>query len=719
VSAADGGPDTRPRRIFISYARVDAPVAHQVEQILAQWGCQPWLDQRSLSGGQDWTVALEHAIDSSQALALILTSAALASFMVRREYERALERGISVLLIRAGSTGELPPSLAGAPLVNFQDKLHAGASLYFALADRGLIAPPSDDRLDSIEGMALFAVLEGRASPEWTVYQTPLSVYGWGVVQAVAPVLVALILATAAPYRRLRDAPFDSSLLLLAAIIACMVLTRMLLVYRRWDIFVLRGQLQRETIVREPEACSSFVMPTDRRQSAGAHRYHYRWVGAARARTTRWGETWVEFTNRTDGQTLNLSLPRRLPDRRAIAEQIVADVEAYNARQETLITGTASASLPTATPSAAPQAAPVAYCVIAPRTCGAVITSARRWLSTRGIAPAEMGWVADGGDLLLPTSRGAARSRFALFVDVPEVTQSPRCRVVLADLRARGVLLIPLRVAATQPEPSEWSSTQWVDFSPSASRDRSLIGLCDALDRAGLVMAHAHGAFDPDIALARGIFKRTPLGWSAFIGDPGMERALQRSHWLLAIAGAVSIIGLLALMGITSVQAIQSVSPSSSEYSSLMEGVIGLAVILALLSIPGWRMVKRQVDQARLHRGILHDRNAPQCVVVTPEGIAFHLVSASRGVRSLRASGASVLFGSPTSFLTSGFAFRDLAAVTAGRTWSGAPKLRLRTRQGREIDLPLASLLSRRDAAIAAATEAFAASYAPRPVAIG
>ncbi|HEX5571652.1 MAG TPA: hypothetical protein VFX31_09710, partial [Ktedonobacterales bacterium] len=46
--AATLAPAASPRRIFISYARADAPVAHQVEQALLQWGCQPWLDQRSL-----------------------------------------------------------------------------------------------------------------------------------------------------------------------------------------------------------------------------------------------------------------------------------------------------------------------------------------------------------------------------------------------------------------------------------------------------------------------------------------------------------------------------------------------------------------------------------------------------------------------------------------------------------------------------------------------
>lgn len=716
--AANNTPDTRPRHVFISYARADAPVAHQVEQILLSWGCQPWLDQRSLSGGQDWTEALEQAIDASQALVLILTSAALASSMVRREYERALDRGIPVLLIRAGSTSELPPKLVNVPLINFQDKRHAGSSLYFALADRGLLPPPPNDRLDSVDGSALFAVLEERIPPNWTVYQVPMSAYRWGLTQAIAPIMVAVCIAVWALYGLPRSALIGGGLLMFAAVVACMVLGRVLLGLRRWDLSVLLGRLQRETIIREPEACSALVAPPDRRQAVLPHRYLYCWAGDARVRVNRWGATRVEFIDRADGATATLYLPRRLPNRRAIAEQIVADVVTYHARQNELADARVDASAPWETESV-PLTAHAAYCVIAPRSCGEVIASAQTWLATRGLMAAEMVWDVSGGGLLLPTVRGAAQSRFALFADVPAVTQAPRCRAILADLRNRGVLLIPLRVTATKPEPSEWSSTQWVDFSPSASRERSLLGLCDALDREGIIAPPTGGAFDPEVALARGVFERTPSGWSAFIGDPGMEWAVQRLHRRSAIIIALSIVGLQGLLGVSTIQAIQSAPTSSADAPSLMVSAVILILILAALSIPFWRLVLRRLRQARRSRDILHDRYVPQCLVVTPEGIVFHLVATARGAASLRASGASRLFALPTEYLAGGFAFRDLSAVTAGRTWSGLPRLRLKTRKGYVIDLPLASFLSGSDAALSAATEQFAASGARNPVTVG
>lgn len=720
--AAQSDPDARACRVFISYARADAPVAHQVEQIVLQWGCQPWLDQRSLSGGQDWTAALEQAIDTSQALIIILTSAALASSMVRREYERALDRGIPVLLVRAGATGALPPSLTSAPLINFRERRHAGASLYFALADLGLISPPPDDHLDSIVGVALFALLEGRVPPDWHVYQVPMSAYRWGLSRIAAPLIAALIIVFVAPTAMPRVAPIDIVFSTLAPAIAFLAMLRLLFAPRRWDILILLGWLQRETIIREPEACSAFVVQSSRPLTVLPHRYAYRWAASARVNVKRWGAVQVDFIDRADGQTVSLPLPRTLPNRRAIAEQIVADVAAYQARQLERSTLRAVASETLAAIDVAPSVAPSVYCVIAPRSCGAVIADTQTWLGKRGLMPAEMVWDVESGGILLPTIRGAGQCRVALFADVPAVTRSPRCRAILADLRGRGVLLIPLRVTAAQPQPSEWSSTQWVDFSPVAARERSLLGLCDALDRAGIALFPPTNAFDPEVALARGIFERTSPGWRAFIADPAVERALQRSHWRAATIYAVAVLGIFSMLGVSTIQAIQAIqseSLASPDYGYVLAAAAVLAVILAFLSIPLLRGILGQARQARLHRGILHDRNTPQCLVVTPQGIAFHLVSTPRAVKTLRAAGVLPLFSSPAGILAGGFAFHDLIAMAARRGWSGAPMLRLTTRAGKMIDLPLTSLLSTSDAATTSAIEMFAASRAPRPVVIG
>jgi hypothetical protein len=325
-----------------------------------------------------------------------------------------------------------------------------------------------------------------------------------------------------------------------------------------------------------------------------------------------------------------------------------------------------------------------------------------------------MVWDAEGGGLLLPTSRGAAQSRFALFADVPAVTRSPRCCDILADLRRNGTLLLPLRVTSAPPAPSEWSSTQWVDFSPAASRARSLLGLCDALDRADVPLTAAPDRFDPEIALARGVFERTPPGWNAFVADAAMEQALWRAHRRAGAVMALSILGLLALLGLASVQAAQMESPSDPGYQYFLPGAITFWVILALLSLPFWRLVVGQFRQARVHDDILRDRGAPECLVVTPQGIAFHLIRRSWRDAPRRRTGVSVPFDAPRDFVAGGFAFSELAAIKQRRTLVGAPLLRLETRAGGVVTLPLANLFSKSDAAAEAAIAAFTAS-ARRP----
>lgn len=700
---------TTSRRIFISYARVDAPVAHQVEQVLTQWGCQPWLDQRSLSGGQDWSAALEQAIDGSQALALILTPAALASQMVCWEYERALARGLPVLLIRAGRVEQLPPTLAHAPLIDFQNTQRAGSSLYFTLADCGLAPAAPEDRLDAVVGFSNFAVVEGRTPPDWTVYQVPVSYYRRRLLLAAAPLLAALALPFLAEPALPRDSLGGGTVGVLVTALT-LISVSLWLFGGRWGLVVLmmaRERIQPEMVIREPAACSSFVARAERGVQVMPHRYLYAWAASARVSSGHWGAARVDFIDRASGQVVSMRIPQALQNRRAIAEAIVADVAACHARQ-----GAPERAATPAAPGnarATPQPAQARYCIIAPRAAGAAIASAQAWLSRRGIAPAEMVWDAEGGGLLLPTSRGAAESRFALFTDEPAITQSSRCRNILADLRRRGTLLIPLRVTSAPPAPSEWSVTQWVDFSPAAARARSLLGLCDALDRAGISLSLRPDDFDPEVALVRGVFERTPPDWSAFVADAAMERALQRSHRRAGIVMALSVVGILALIGISTIQAAQMESPASPGYQYFTTGAVAGMVILALLSLPFWRLVARHLRQARVHDDILRDRGAPECLVVTPHGIAYHLIGKSR-----RRPGAAAPFDAPHGFLAGGLAFGALSAVTRRRTLVGSPLLRLETRSGQVVTLPLANLLSTSTAAAEAAIAAFTAARARR-----
>lgn len=457
------------RRVFISYARADAPYAYQVERSCAYWGLQTWMDQRKLGGGQNWTVALEGAIDESQALALVLTPAALDSEMVRREYLRALSRGIPVLLVRFRPVGALPAELANAQVINFQDIRTAGASLYFALADLGLARPPTNDRLDTMSTYAVMADLADRAPAEWRVYRVPMSAYWRRAFVAALPLLMALAVAAGGEFLLPRDAPAGLYMTYLLVMIASFTLATLALRPEPRLILTLARRIQQEVVILEPDGCDiSSMRKEGSRFTALPTRFSYRWAASARMSVGVGGAVRVVFTDAASGRRVSASLPNGLPRRRDIARRIVADLAAFQASSGQVASValrplSQAALAPTTQSPVSPSESRTLYGVIAPRGYGAILASAQAWLGRRAIFPVEA--IRDHEDgISLPTARGAAWSRFALFVDVPAITQSPRCQAILSDLRLRGVLLIPLRVTTQAPEPSAWSTTQLGGF---------------------------------------------------------------------------------------------------------------------------------------------------------------------------------------------------------------------------------------------------------------
>ena len=57
--------DANPTRIFIAYAKEDAPAALRLYQHLLKVGFAPWLDSRKLLPGQNWPRRIQDAIESS------------------------------------------------------------------------------------------------------------------------------------------------------------------------------------------------------------------------------------------------------------------------------------------------------------------------------------------------------------------------------------------------------------------------------------------------------------------------------------------------------------------------------------------------------------------------------------------------------------------------------------------------------------------------------
>lgn len=84
-------------RVFVSYARRDGEaVARELRERLAGMGIPLWRDREGLEGGRDWWLQITDALDRVVFLVLVMTPAALASELVRREWRYARQRGVTV-----------------------------------------------------------------------------------------------------------------------------------------------------------------------------------------------------------------------------------------------------------------------------------------------------------------------------------------------------------------------------------------------------------------------------------------------------------------------------------------------------------------------------------------------------------------------------------------------------------------------------------------------
>jgi hypothetical protein len=86
--------------VFISYASPDKPTADGICARLEANGVRCWVAPRDILPGQDWGESIVRAIGESRVLVLVLSADANASAHVKREIERALDKGLALLPFR-------------------------------------------------------------------------------------------------------------------------------------------------------------------------------------------------------------------------------------------------------------------------------------------------------------------------------------------------------------------------------------------------------------------------------------------------------------------------------------------------------------------------------------------------------------------------------------------------------------------------------------------
>lgn len=714
VDAGVSAPQTQLGHIFISYARVDARQANQVMQVLAAWGCATWMDRKQLGGGQNWTAELERAIEESAALVLVLTPDALRSPMVRREYQQALRCNIPVALVEYRPVTTLPPELAHVPRIDMRQRLHSFPRLFFVLADRGLVPLPRTYELESQSFTAIaptiFAVTEGRIPSDWHVYQAPWSSYLWRMLGRFMPVFIFL-LALNLPSSWWRSLMQQQDWFWVTNIIGVGLL--LLTIYSALPVaaylLVLMRRAQPEMIVLGPEWCIAYLIHLQRlRIVSTPHRYEYRWATEARVERDRWGAVRVVFKSGVGGPQVSLRIPWVWRHRAAIAQQIVEDAQTFQRQSVAARELLSAAEAPSASSTEPPEVdAPSAsvqssYVIIAPRSARAVIASVQAWLTMRGLSPAEMIWTPDAEWVLAPTARGAAQCRLVLFVDAPTVTQSPRWSAVLHDLRQQDKLLIPLREQAEQLTPSEWSSLQWVDFSPAVSRERSFLSLCDTLDRNGLLPSPGLPVnlpyIDTELALARATYQRLPSDWRVFSPEPAARDTQRRARTTTRLL----VVFLMASMVFTVAYQL-AIAHSLSLDSWMYLGPLGAVVATVALqrSAPLWQRLWSAMRKTPAQGDPMTDFKVPEYLIITPYGIVFHLLNSSGSKVARRLTRDPFLPDTlPRKLLHGSVTFAQIRAIEGRTGLTGARSLHMRMHDGGVIEAPLVAFVTTADLVI-------------------
>lgn len=80
-------------KFFVSYSRRDFHAAEALTAVLRRNGVAAWLDVEQLRPGTDWEIAINDAIDRSDAVVVVGSPAAMASRWVTGEWRRALSQG--------------------------------------------------------------------------------------------------------------------------------------------------------------------------------------------------------------------------------------------------------------------------------------------------------------------------------------------------------------------------------------------------------------------------------------------------------------------------------------------------------------------------------------------------------------------------------------------------------------------------------------------------
>jgi hypothetical protein len=111
LEAGDSIVSVKRGKVFLSYARSDQKLAHRLAHDITKAGFEVWYDREQLLPGDDWGRAVSNALQSADAMVVVMSPEAAETPSVQREVEYAVgsERYAGKLIpVVVGSSSKMP-----------------------------------------------------------------------------------------------------------------------------------------------------------------------------------------------------------------------------------------------------------------------------------------------------------------------------------------------------------------------------------------------------------------------------------------------------------------------------------------------------------------------------------------------------------------------------------------------------------------------------------
>jgi len=161
--------------VFVSYSVKDKTTADAICAALEANGIRVWIAPRDVMPGSDWGESIIEAIEQSRVMILIFSANSNASPQIKREIERAVNKGVTVVPFRID---DILPSKTLEYFISTQHWLDA-------------FTPPLEKHLDNLVSIlrSIFTKLEGKAPESRLKPPPPPEEAAAGPVHQAAPVM--------------------------------------------------------------------------------------------------------------------------------------------------------------------------------------------------------------------------------------------------------------------------------------------------------------------------------------------------------------------------------------------------------------------------------------------------------------------------------------------------------------------------------------------------